>query len=30
LISIWIALSIWMLYRGLSLLIKFKKITVIE
>ena len=27
LISIWIALSIWMLYRGLSLLVKFKKIT---
>jgi len=27
LISIWVALSVWMLYRGLSLLLKFKKIT---
>lgn len=26
LISVWIALSIWMLYRGVSLLLKFKKI----
>ncbi|MDG1237495.1 MAG: MATE family efflux transporter [Flavobacteriales bacterium] len=27
LISIWVALSVWMLYRGLSLFLKFKKIT---
>jgi len=27
LISIWVALSVWMLYRGLSLLLKFKKTT---
>ena len=26
LISVWIALSIWMLYRGISLLVKFRKI----
>ena len=27
LISIWVAFSVWMLYRGLSLFLKFKKIT---
>ena len=26
LISVWIALSVWMLYRGISLLVKFRKI----